>query len=278
MLTPGSNGRAPVGPYRGGDGDPLVLIPGGWEDARAWEGLLPTLTTGFDVLAFDRREQDTDRAARPPALQAAVQELASLLESTGHFPAHLAAQDSGAAVAARLALEHPELVRSIVLHEPIDLALAGSLSGLEAEGRDGRSALDGAVRLALAGEVEGAAREYLREFGSQAEQWERFPHAARARWLANGARWARETREALESRSSRDTAAGLSELALPVFLSVGAESPERTRRLVDGWADTVANVRREVLPGAGHLPHLFAPSTLVGAWAKFLIERHVPPT
>lgn len=262
----------------GGDGDPIVLIHGGWEDARAWEALLPILATGFDVLVLDRPGHGAAGPDEGMGPAETAEQVAALLERAGHFPAHLAAQDTGAEVAARVAIDRPELVRSLVLHEPVDLALAASGGVAPADREEARSILTEAVQLALDGKLEHAARAYLRGFGSVREAWELFPAAARARWLGNGPRWAQETARSLENPRTADVAPALSDGALPVLVSVGAESPLRTRRLVDSWARAVSNSRVELLPEAGHLPYLFAPATLVGAWAQFLLERHVPPT
>ncbi len=260
-----------------GSGDPLVLLHGGWEDSRAWYGMTPLLRTGFDLLTYDRRGHGESTVSGPPAAGVDARDLAALLEATDLYPAHVVAQDSGCVVAAELASDRPELVRSLVLHEPVDLALGSPVAGPgpTATVERFRRTLSRCERLAVDGAVEAAAEEYLQTFGAPEERWASFPDTARARWTANGSRWGEE-RAALQE----GVAASLrfADDSTPVLVTTGADSPAGTLELLHHWTARLPNAHAEVLPGAGHLPYLFAPEPLVGAWARYLLERNVPST
>lgn len=261
---------------RSGQGDPLLLVHGGWEDRRAWEGLLPLLSTGFEVVAVDRRGHGrTPLGSSDRSVRADADDLARTLEEADLYPAHVAAHASASSAAMRLAVDRPDLVRSVLLHEP------PFLSSLVSD-HDGRTAAD-AVRgtlgqgqeLVRSGQRDEAARRYLALFGSGHEAWEALEPLVRSRWEANAASWARELDD---PEVLAPDPAGFRDLAVPVLLTLGELSPVLAHRIARALEGHLSNCVVHELPASGHLPYLFTPSQLVGTWASFLLERNVPPT
>ncbi len=102
----------------------MALVHGSWTDARTWDHVLPALSAGFRVLTYDRRGHSrSERPATPGSLREDAADLAGLLESLGLAPAHVVGNSFGASVALRLAIDRPELVRSLIVHEPPVFAL-----------------------------------------------------------------------------------------------------------------------------------------------------------
>ncbi len=261
---------------RVGQGEPLLLVHGGWEDHRAWEGLLPLLSTGFEVIAVDRRGHGNSPVrSSNGSVRGDADDLARTLERSDLYPAHVAAHASASSAAMSLAVERPDLVRSVLLHEP------PFLSSLVAD-HDGRAAAE-AVRgtlgqgqeLVRSGRRDGAARQYLALFGSGRETWDGLEPPVRSRWEANAASWARELDD---PHVLAPDPAGFRDLAVPVLLTLGELSPALAHRIARALEGHLTNCVVRELPASGHLPYLFAPSELVGTWASFLLERNVPPT
>ncbi len=261
---------------RAGQGDPLLLVHGGWEDRRAWDGIFPLLSTGFEVIAVDRRGHgSTSREGPGPTVRSDAEDLARALEGADLFPAHVAAHASGATSALALATERPELVRSLLLHEP------PFLSSLVAD-HDGRAAAE-AVRgrlrqaqaLARSDRPEEAARAYLSLFAAANEGWEQFDPTIRSRWTENAGAWAAELDD---PDLLLPAVATFRDVPVPVLLTLGERSPVLAQRIARALEAYLPNAVVQDLPAAGHLPHLFAPSALVGTWASFLLDRNVPPT
>ena len=75
-----------------GDGDPLVLVHGGWIDATSWDLVVPAFAEHYRVLTYDRRGHS--RSRRPPAGSRRDDEddLIALLETLDLAPAHLVPQ------------------------------------------------------------------------------------------------------------------------------------------------------------------------------------------
>lgn len=96
-----------------GTGPPLVLLHGGFTDHRMWDDVVPLLAVGHRVIAPDARGHGaSDNASRPFRF---TDDLAALLRHLGVGPAVLVGMSMGAAIAVDTALEHPGLVRALVV-------------------------------------------------------------------------------------------------------------------------------------------------------------------
>jgi pimeloyl-ACP methyl ester carboxylesterase len=111
------------------DGDPVVLLHGFPQDARAFDRLAPVLhTAGLRTLAPDQRGYSP--GARPRGRSAyRLRELAddvlALLDAAGLGSAHVVGHDWGAGVAWALAAWHPDRVRTLTsLSVPHPMAMA----------------------------------------------------------------------------------------------------------------------------------------------------------
>jgi pimeloyl-ACP methyl ester carboxylesterase len=97
-----------------GDGEPLVLLHGGFSDSRDFGPNLATLA-GFKIHLVDRRGHgrtpDVDGPVTIDLLTADV--IAFIEEQTG--PTHLLGYSAGGVVAAAVAIQRPDLVRKLVL-------------------------------------------------------------------------------------------------------------------------------------------------------------------
>jgi pimeloyl-ACP methyl ester carboxylesterase len=99
-----------------GAGDPLVLLHGGLGSVEMFAGLRPALGEGRRTIAVDfqchGRTADIDRPLRPAHL---ADDVAALIERLGAAPADVLGYSLGAEAALRLAIQHPALVRRLVL-------------------------------------------------------------------------------------------------------------------------------------------------------------------
>ena len=99
-----------------GSGDPLVLLHGGLGSVEMFASVLPALAAERRVIAVDLqghgRTADIDRPLRPEHL---ADDVAGLIERLGIAPADVLGYSLGGAAALRLAIQHPALVRRLVL-------------------------------------------------------------------------------------------------------------------------------------------------------------------
>ncbi|MGJ5749195.1 alpha/beta fold hydrolase [Streptomyces puniciscabiei] len=96
-----------------GSGPPLVFLHGGFLDQRVWDDQIPAFAPHHRVIAFDARGHGGSANATAPYRN--TDDLAALLLGLDAVPAVLVGVSMGGATAVDCALEHPGLVRAVVV-------------------------------------------------------------------------------------------------------------------------------------------------------------------
>ncbi|MFE1776759.1 alpha/beta fold hydrolase [Streptomyces sp. NPDC059008] len=96
-----------------GTGQPLVLLHGGFLDHGMWDDQVPAFASDYRVIAPDARGHGGSTNANGPFRQ--CDDLAALLRHLDVGPAILVGLSMGAGIAVDTALEHPDLVRALVV-------------------------------------------------------------------------------------------------------------------------------------------------------------------
>lgn len=235
---------------------------------------MPVLSDGFRILSYDRRGHG--ESAPLPGMRSVAweaDELGELLVSTDHFPAHVLGVSYGAAVALSLAVRRPELVRSVLGHEPP--LVAWPRVEEEPEVRSARVELDAFAKRVRSALPETAAREFAERFVTVPGGFERWPASTQEAFRSGARSWPDE----LGALERADLAPPLLEgVDLPVLLTEGAVSPPYLLRISRSVAESMPNVTRRPLLGAGHFPHVTHPALYGGTVLAFALERDVPPT
>jgi pimeloyl-ACP methyl ester carboxylesterase len=99
-----------------GEGEPLVLIMGLRRNAEWWYRQVPDLSKHFKVLVFDNRGAGrTDKPAMNYSIRLFADDTAGLMEAVDIKKAHILGVSMGGYIAQELTINHPEMVRSLVL-------------------------------------------------------------------------------------------------------------------------------------------------------------------
>ncbi|MHB8340630.1 MAG: alpha/beta fold hydrolase [Mycobacteriales bacterium] len=246
---------------------PLVLVHGYTGSALDFTEVAPLLADARTVVCYDQRGHGasshlgTQDAYRFDEL---VTDLAAVVAACGSGPVDLLGHSMGGVIAMRLALESPQLVRSLVLMDTAG-APAGQLpmdliAAVAQVGRD-RGMADAAdlVLAAVAARTGGLSRD----------------SAAAARRAAR----ARHKLTQMDPEAFLACAAGLTyypsmlerltAVRMPVTVIVGAEDTE-LRSAADQLAGTIPGATLVVIPDAGHSPQEDAPALWVAA-----VEDHL---
>ncbi|MED7925068.1 alpha/beta hydrolase [Nonomuraea sp. LP-02] len=107
-----------------GSGPILLLICGGMYDAAGFAALATTLADRYTVVTYDRRgnsRSPLDGPPEPQSVEVHADDAARLLTAAGvtpEEPALVFGNSSGALIGLELAARRPELVRTLVAHEP----------------------------------------------------------------------------------------------------------------------------------------------------------------
>ncbi|MEU7101971.1 alpha/beta hydrolase [Streptomyces longwoodensis] len=115
-------GEASVFVRYGGDGPPVVLLHGHPRTSATWHRVAPLLVDrGFTVVCPDLRGYGRSRGPAPApdhsahSKRAVAGDVVAVMRALGHERFALVGHDRGAAVAFRLALDHPRAVERVAL-------------------------------------------------------------------------------------------------------------------------------------------------------------------
>ncbi len=99
-----------------GEGEPLVLLHGGFSDSRDFEAAAARLEDRFQVFLVDRRGHGrTPDVPGPVSLDVLADDVIGFLEQVVGGSAHLAGYSAGGVVALGVAQWRPDLVRKLVV-------------------------------------------------------------------------------------------------------------------------------------------------------------------
>ncbi|MBK1784863.1 alpha/beta fold hydrolase [Prauserella cavernicola] len=227
-----------------GDGEPLVLLHGGFGDARTFCDNLDALAENFHLYLPERRGHGhTPDVEGPLTVSVMARDTVAFLEKVVGGSARLVGYSAGATVALAVALERPDLVERLVL-----ISGAFDLDGMIVSPRDGVGELpDELVRMYA--EVSPDGVEHLPVV------------------MAKIAEAARE-----EPGFTEADLAGITCRTLVLSGDDDLVTLEHTLALYRG----IANSELAVVPGASHVLLLEKPAQCTAIVADFLTGEPVP--
>ena len=104
-----------------GRGEPLILLHGGQGDYRSWGAQMDALSRHYRVISYSRRYNYPNQNQLSATYRSAysdADDLAAFIRHLDLGPVHLVGTSAGALAALVMAIDHPEMVRSLVLAEP----------------------------------------------------------------------------------------------------------------------------------------------------------------
>ena len=255
---------------------PVVFVHGSLGDLRSWNGQETQFAQVYRVLVYSRRyhppnPQVNDDQTYSPKLHA--EDLAALLLTLEIAPAHVVGSGYGAYTALVLALDHPQLVRSLVLAEPPIFPL---LTGSEAGDAARRGFYTNSFDPARAAFARGDSAAGLRAFYDAMNGRGRFDQlspSARADVLAHAFEMRHEMLASREQYFPTVSCAELGRITTPVLLVRGERSPRMLQLITDELARCLRNDTTVMIPGAGHPPNAGNPSYYNQVVARFIMTH-----
>lgn len=98
-----------------GTGEPLLLIHGLGSSSRDWEYQLPAFTEHYQVITCDVRGHG--QSAKPPGpynVPMFADDIIQLMQALDIAPAHVLGISMGGMIAYQMAVDHPEMVKSLI--------------------------------------------------------------------------------------------------------------------------------------------------------------------
>ncbi|GAA1970650.1 alpha/beta fold hydrolase [Catenulispora subtropica] len=246
-----------------GNGPLVVLLHGGLLDHRMWTPQLATLPARYRVVAPDARGHGDSTNAAAPFRH--TDDVAALLRHLDAGPAVLVGVSMGAGTATDTALEHPELVRAVVVSG------AGTS---EPEFTDGWTHENLAAFWAalLGGDLPGALKLWNNfTIGPDRSATDLDPAIPALIAEMTAKTLMKHTADEPDwSRHPEDTWARAAKLALPVLAVIGgADSPDH-RANAERLADGVPGGRKAVVADAAHYPNLEHPAVFDTLVSEFV--------
>lgn len=184
-------------------------------------------------------------------------------------PTDIIGHSFGATVALRLAVERPDLVRSLILYEPVFFAVA--LQD-HPELRAGHLAEMAAYSQGMAaGDFYRAAEGFTRVWGD-GRGWEALPEAARAAMAAQIPLIEAAAGALYDDAGGMLASRALERVAVPVLLMEGSASRPIIAAINAGLAARLPDACRVVVEGAGHMGPITHPEVVAAEVLGFLGE------
>jgi pimeloyl-ACP methyl ester carboxylesterase len=257
-----------------GTGVPVVFVHGSFSDLRFWEPQRQAIAQRYRFIALTQRYFGTtpwpdDGKHYSDTTHAA--DLAAFLRQINAGPVHLVGISYGGIVATLVALEHPDLLRSLTVLEPGLVSLLADVPEAKPEIEERRKAFQLIATAAKTGETVQATKllfEWVNNEGAGA--FDKQPETVRQMFLDN----ARTVPLALSApRAPAVTCATLGGMKAPTLVAGG----ERTRRyysLINAIVvRCIPDSRLVSIPKATHPMSIQNPAAFNEALLRFLAQR-----
>ena len=248
-----------------GQGLPIVFAHGFTGSHADWASPMAALSQRFRVVAMDHRGHGRSQAPSSPSDYSAsimAHDIRSLLEHLGIEECCLVGHSMGGFMALELVLNHPEMVRALVL---VDTSSGGF--GRAAGFEELQAKLDDLARK----EGMDAAFEYMAAHNEMVRaRFERHPELredSRQKMLQTSVDGYIHTWHAIAQWPP--VTARLSEIRVPTLIFLGEEDTpfERPSEVL---REGIAGSKLVLIPGSGHCPHEEAPEAFNRVLLEFL--------
>jgi non-heme chloroperoxidase len=235
-----------------GAGEPLILLHGGQGDYRSWDPQIAELSRFYRVISYSRRynfPNHNPQTVTDFSVNTEAADLAGFIRALRLKKVNLVGTSMGAATALALAVEHPGMVRSLVLAEPPVLAWAKHFEDGALYDEFMRRIQDPASEAFAAGNDEAAMRFFVDGFAA-AGRFDSLSHEARLGVMQNATffRMMSTSRNPYPEMSPGK----LRGLRMPVLVITGERTTEIHRRIDQELTRMIPRARSATIPAAGH--------------------------
>ena len=253
-----------------GDGEPVVLIPGGLTGWVSWIPHAERLSARWRTIRVQPIHNELGSAGRrgDPGYTAETEResLRMTLDALGIEAAHFAGWSGGGKALIEFALAYPERVRTLTLLEPAAYWILEQLGEATPDVERGNAFIHGlfgkeVTEDDLAAFLEAAGLASSKEEARSDPYWERaVPHRMALSWFSE------------DLLGSRRSIQELANIGCPVLLVKGSVTTDAEKHLVDVLAKRLPDATVLELPG-DHASHIQSIDAFLVAF-----ERHLAPT
>ncbi len=256
-----------------GQGTPVVFVHGVLSDYRVWEGQREPVAQRYRCIVLTQRYYGTspwpDRGEKF-SLATHVDDLAAVIRGLKAGPVHVVGWSYGGAIALTLAVQHPELIKSLFVYEHALMTIVADPADAKVLGEDRRDMLAPGETAFKAGDSAKAARLLVDGINGQPGMFDTLPAATRSATLDNARTLPLQFGAPPPPPIS---CAQLSHITVPVAIAVGELTRPFYRILADTASRCIPGSRLIVIPKGRHSAPPEAPSAFNEALLGFLKDN-----
>jgi len=171
-----------------GQGRPVVFVHGAITDYRVWEGQREAVAAHNRFIALTMRYFGTepwpDKGVNY-SMKTHTDDLVTFIQNLNVGPVDLVGWSYSGPIVLLVAVQHPELVHSLFLHEPATLALVTDPADLKVATKDRAAMAAPATAAVKAGDTAGAVKNLFNGVNGQPDLIDAVPAAIRTMLLDN---------------------------------------------------------------------------------------------
>lgn len=259
-----------------GHGTPIVFVHGsGPTDLRTWGQQIEPFAEHFRVIAYSQRYHYPNPwigdGSDINSTTVHAHDLASLIVALRLGQVHLISVSYGADIALRLAVEYPELIRTLVVTEPALFSWLVTLPGGSTLFAEYATMMTPAKEAVQKGDLEQGLRLFIESFMGSGV-YDQLPASLHDRMMDNLRLLGAEPTEVSESGPdiTRDEAVAI---RAPTLLLTGDESPKMFLLVSQELARYVPNLEQAQIGEASHLLHVMNPQVYNATVLAFLAKH-----
>ena len=171
-----------------GQGAPVVFVHGATLDYRAWEGQREAVSERYRYIALTQRYFGTSAwldGGEKYSLTTHAADLAAFIRNLTGGPTHIVGWSYGGAIVLTLAVQHPELVKSLFVFEPGIATFVTDPVDAKAAAEDRQEMVTPAATASQAGDNAGAVRLFTDGVIGLAGAFDKLSPALRSMFLDN---------------------------------------------------------------------------------------------
>lgn len=265
-------------PYvEAGAGEPIVFVHGADSDYRVWDAQMAALSAKYHVIAVSLRYHlgyEWPKKVKSTADYNVAQhatDVADVIQGLRLGPVVLVGHSYGGDVATRVAMAHPELVRSLVLAEPFVPELLPATE----QGQAIRASLQEGKQMVLSAAASGDDEKTVRAFADialDAGSFDKLPEMAQIVMLDNARTIPLLMNTGLPAQPDYGCT-NVGAIKSKTLLVSAEKSPAFYHLMASEFARCLPGAQQVTIPGVGHYVEMEAPDAFTAALTKFLTSN-----
>ena len=258
----------PMAYVEGGAGQTVVLVHGSLSDYRYWEPQVSAPFPGFRLVAVSLRHfypEPWDGKDADFSIQQHADDVIAFIERLDAGPVHLVAWSRGGGVALGAAKQRPDLIRKLVLMEPVIACLAPQ----PAEPGKPDPAIERLKAVGAhyeKGDIDGGLEYFVDQINGPGA-WKARTQEQRVLALDNAWTLARQVTD-----TDAVTPDDLRQMRMPVLLIGGERGPQFLAQTMEAAETHFPSAGRTTIPNAGHRMNLDNPAEFNRTLLEFLLK------